>query len=86
MITTSSPEVLRSIIAEAGRQSDFYHRRNDQEIADFWASLEGLAFEAKAKRLTVLITTRGNTETPHSIKACEQGQQLRNHNVIKAFQ
>ncbi len=87
MIITSSPELLRSLISEAGRQADFYSRRDGaNQQCTFWTDLEAIAHEARRSGLALVITVREKDSIPIPIKACEQGQQPPNHNVIKAFQ
>ena len=67
---------LRSLVQEAGRQADFYHRKRDADVAEFWQELESLAFEARSQRRALVIEIREVLKTP-IIKLGEQGQQLR---------
>jgi hypothetical protein len=60
---------LRSLLQEAGRQADFYHRRGDDEIAAFWAELEGLAFRARTSGKALVIGVQ--VKNPPIIKGCE---------------
>lgn len=76
-IEIASPAALRSIIQEAGRQCEFFHRRGDKEVSDAWAAIESLAFEAKAHRRALHIMEKGDQEGPFPIIPCEQGQQPR---------
>lgn len=87
MITTSSPELLRSLISEAGRQADFYSRRDGAtHQCTFWNDLEALAHEARRSGRALVITVREKDSIPIPIKPSEQAQQLPKNNVIKAFQ
>lgn len=87
MIITSSPELLRSLISEAGRQADFYSRRDGAtQQCTFWNDLEALAHEARRSGRPLVITIRETTPNPIPIKGGEQDQQLPNNNVLKAFQ
>lgn len=87
MIITSSPELLRSLINEAGRQADFYSRRDGATSqCVFWTDLESLATEARRTNRALHISLREIDSNPLPIKACEQGQQLDNPKVVKAFQ
>lgn len=82
----SDGATLRSIITEAGRQSDFFTRKQDSVKAHAWTELEAVAWEALRNRSRLVITVLENSQSPIPIKACEQAQQLTNPNVIKAFQ
>ena len=83
----TSPNVLRSLTNEAGRQADFYNRRSGAETeCEFWSELEALASEARRRSRALVITVREISNSPLPIKHGEQDQQLPNHNVIKAFQ
>ena len=82
-------DCLRSLTSEAGRQSDYYHRRQMPALTQMWAGIEALAFEASRSSGSLgveLNNTRVKDNPPIPIKAGEQHQQLPNHNVIKAFQ
>lgn len=112
-------DCLRSLCNEAGRQSDYYHRRGQDNLCQMWSELESLAHSAATQRqqLTLSIATRhcpcqcfncrsatgtpqdrhcgglhclnstkGDLESPIPIKHCENDQQQRNLNVIKALQ
>lgn len=82
----NSPNILRSITNEAGRQADFYNRKSGTETeCQFWSELESLAGEARRRSAVLVIEMRERVPLPIPIKPCEQGQQLPNHNVIKAF-
>lgn len=76
---------LASFRNEAERQSEFYQRRGDEGLSNDWAILAELATLAVQKRGSLLIEMREVSSSPNTIKACEQGEQLPNHNVIKAF-
>lgn len=67
---------LRSLIQEAGRQADFYRMKRDDDVANFWAELESLAFQARSSRRDLIVIPRESLNPP-LIKACEQVQQLR---------
>lgn len=43
----TSRDFLRSLVHEAGRQSDFFDRRGQKELSQFWSELEALAFAAQ---------------------------------------
>lgn len=86
MIHITDRTILRSIQREAGRQADFYHRRGETEIANAWSDTEGLATEALRLQTGIQILLEGNVLNPSIIKPCEQGEQLSNHNIVKAFQ
>ena len=61
---------LRSIISEAGRQADFYLRRQDQPLAQLWAEIESLASLARSTRRSLLIGV-SDSFFPIPIKPCE---------------
>lgn len=77
---------LRSLQREAGRQLDFYDSRKDYPLAQGWADLEALVTDAIQHGQSLELILKGNDSNTPIIKPCEQGQQLPNHNVIKALQ
>lgn len=82
-----NPKFLRSLRNEAERQADFYHRRGDTPLFEFWNDLSSEVTEAMQRAEPLQLLRQGiDSQTPIPIKACEQGQQPRNHTVIKAFQ
>lgn len=44
--TIAANDALRSLTNEAGRQSDYYHRRNMDSLTQMWSEIEALAFAA----------------------------------------
>ena len=72
----ASPTHLRSLLQESGRQADFYMRKHDGDVAEFWAELESLAFRARTSGQSLVIEIRECLKTP-IIKLGEQHQQLR---------
>jgi hypothetical protein len=82
----TSPNILRSIINEAGRQADFYQSKSNTETeCQFWAELEGLATEARRRSRALIIEMRDVPTSPLPIKSGEYCAQPGNPNIIKAF-
>lgn len=83
----NSPNILRSVINEAGRQADFYSRRQGAELeCEFWSELEALASEARRRGHALYIITWESSINPLPIKGGEQGEQLSNPNQFKVLQ
>lgn len=83
----TSPIILRTLIAEAGRQADFYDRTNtDDERAKFWSDLEGLATDARRGYRALHISIREVPRIPIPIKACEQVEDLQNPHEERRLQ
>lgn len=86
MLNITEQRVLLSMRREADRQSAFYLRQGECGLADSWADFARLCDLAVQRRGSLLIENRDVYHSPIPIKACEQGQQPPNHNVIKALQ
>lgn len=76
---------LLSLRREADRQSAFYLRQGDCDLADTWADFARLCDLAVQRRGSLHIENRDVSLSPIPIKGCEQEQQPRIPNVIKAF-
>lgn len=64
-----TPHQIRSVIAEAGRQADFYDSRGDEQLSGMWRDIEDMAVEARRTGQSLLMEIR--TKVPTPIKACE---------------
>lgn len=96
-MTIQGSAALRSLTSEAGRQAEYYARRDMTILAGMWSEIERLAFAAGRANACLTISTPAeecpsivkqgrNGDIPIPIKASEQVQQPHKHNVIKAFQ
>lgn len=70
MTTITDIGAIASILREAGRQADFYHRRGDGDIAQAWSEIEALAFAARQRRCGLIIRVE-EVKNPITIKECE---------------
>lgn len=70
-MTTSSPEMLTSIMREAGRQAEFFHSRGNDHLSGLWQEIESLAWQAKRERRELRIVLMGVHVQSHPIKGCE---------------
>lgn len=71
MLRITDASVLRSVINEAGRQSDFYQRKQDMQKREAWSQIEAYAWDAMRRGGALLITVSEGNITPIPIKACE---------------
>ena len=83
----TSRDALRSLQRESGRQADFFLNRSEA-LSEFWGELEGeVTIALKENKAVQLLLVNGRDSiSPIPIKACEQGQQPHNNNVIMALQ
>lgn len=71
MIKVTSRAALRSIANEAGRQGEFYSRRNIDELATLWSEIECEVYSALQQDKDLLIGIQEIQKTPIPIKGCE---------------
>jgi hypothetical protein len=71
MIKVTSRAALRSIANEAGRQGEFYSRRNIPELATLWSEIECEVYSALQSDRNLLIGIQENMSSPIPIKPGE---------------
>jgi len=72
MITVTSRAALRSIANEAGRQYEFYDRRNCHELAQLWSEIGAEVYMALHQHADLLIRLEDVISNPPIIKSGEQ--------------
>lgn len=69
-VVIHDPRIIRSLLREAGRQSDYYASNGDTALMQFWADLEAQAYSCRSGAYRLTITCSLQVQN-NPIKGCE---------------